>query len=72
MRVAAAVGVMLRARIVVGRVKLRGLLINGVLPHLHLGSNIVFVPEQLISVALLRRGQDRTLSVVYSTHYIDI
>jgi hypothetical protein len=45
---------MLRAPITVERVKVRGLLIRGDLPHAYLCSNMVSVPEQVISIASLR------------------
>jgi hypothetical protein len=51
-RVRVALGLeMLRAPIAVERVKFRRLSINGDLPHVYLGSNIVPIPEQLISIA---------------------
>jgi hypothetical protein len=45
---------MLRASNAVERVKFRGLLMNDDLSHAYLGSNIVSIPEQLISIALRR------------------
>jgi hypothetical protein len=50
---------MLTATVIVKIVKFRGLLINGDLPHAYLGSNVIFILEQLISIASLRESQER-------------
>jgi hypothetical protein len=50
---------MLRDPDIVERVKFKRLLPNGDLPCAYLGSNIVSLPELLISIGLLRESQAR-------------
>jgi hypothetical protein len=62
----------LRAPVTVERVKFRGQLMNGDLPHTYLDGNIVSVQEQLIrNVSLIKGNSGESLIVIYSTHYAD-
>jgi hypothetical protein len=63
----------LRVLDIVKTVKFRGLLTNGDLPYAYLGSNIIDIPEELISTASLIKGKsEENLFVIYSTHYINV
>jgi hypothetical protein len=47
-------------------------MLNGNLPQAYLVSDIVSVPEKLISNASLIKGKsEESLFIIYSTHYID-
>jgi hypothetical protein len=63
---------MLRAPVTVERVKFRGLLMNGDLPHAYLDGNIVYIPEQLRSnVSLIKGNSGESLIVICATHYVN-
>jgi hypothetical protein len=48
------------------------IVINGNLPHAYLGSNIVYIPQQVISIVLLVKGNSgQSLFIIYSTPYTD-
>jgi hypothetical protein len=48
------------------------IVINGDLPHAYLGSDVISIPEQLISIALLIKGKsEESLFIIYSIHYTD-